>query len=157
MVTRWLLHHVQSLAPRMPMYGLVDFDPHGIRIFRTYKYGSHSLRHEDNTTVPRLIWLGIRSSDLTSASSSAATPWSALDDALPLTDADRKTAIFLLKEISLSQNGGCDDESLLKQRREVQVMLMLNIKAEIQAADDYGDLASWLDDRLGRAQQGESD
>jgi meiotic recombination protein SPO11 len=32
--------------------------------------------------------------------------------------------------------------------RELQRMLMLNIKAEIQAVDNYGDIADWLDRKL---------
>lgn len=46
------------------MYGLVDYDPDGIAIMRTYKYGSQGLEHEDNSTIPNLRWLGIRSGDL---------------------------------------------------------------------------------------------
>ncbi len=34
------------------------------------------------------------------------------------------------------------------QMRELQRMLMLNIKAEMQAVDNYGDIAEWLDRRL---------
>lgn len=32
--------------------------------------------------------------------------------------------------------------------RELQLMLMLNLKAEIQAIDDMGDLSTWLDDKM---------
>lgn len=46
------------------MYALVDYDPDGIAIMRTYKHGSQGLEHEQNSTVPELRWLGIRSSDL---------------------------------------------------------------------------------------------
>lgn len=48
------------------MWALVDFDPHGISILRTYQYGSQRLNHEENTKLPRLRWLGIRSSDVIS-------------------------------------------------------------------------------------------
>lgn len=37
----------------------------------------------------------------------------------------------------------------LDQMRELQRMLMLNIKAEIQVVDNYGDIADWLDSKLG--------
>ena len=46
------------------MFALVDYDPDGIAIMRTYKYGSRGLDHEGDSTVPHLRWLGIRSSDL---------------------------------------------------------------------------------------------
>lgn len=35
-----------------------------------------------------------------------------------------------------------------KQMGELQRMLMLNIKAEIQAVDNYGNVADWLDAKL---------
>jgi meiotic recombination protein SPO11 len=46
------------------MFALVDYDPHGVAILRTYKNGSKRLEHEDNVTVPGIRWLGIHSSDL---------------------------------------------------------------------------------------------
>lgn len=155
-MTRWFLHHVHETAPRLPIYGLVDYDPHGVRIFRTYKYGSQSLSHEANTTVSGMKWLGIRSGDLLHNNNSGSTPhsWSALNDVLPLTEADRRTAVCLLKEIYHDAYVDHDGSSLA-QFREVQVMLMLNVKADIQAADDYGNLATWLDEKLYKAQEGD--
>lgn len=41
-----------------------------------------------------------------------------------------------------------DSHEDLEQARELQVMLMLNVKAEIQAIDDMGDLSSWLDEKM---------
>lgn len=38
-----------------------------------------------------------------------------------------------------------------EQMRELQLMLMLNLKAEIQAIDDMGDLSSWLDEKMAAA------
>lgn len=46
------------------MFVLVDFDPHGVAIMRTYKYGSRRLEHEDGATAPGLRWLGILSDDI---------------------------------------------------------------------------------------------
>ena len=157
-MTRWFLHRIHELAPRLPIYGLVDYDPHGIRILRTYKYGSLSLSHELQTTVAGIKWLGIRSCDLLPARATHGSPqaWSVLDDVLPLTYTDRRTAVCLLKELS---RGPCDntdmEEANLEQCREVQVMLMLNVKAEIQAADDCGDLTAWLNNKLCQAQEGD--
>ncbi|ERS95181.1 hypothetical protein HMPREF1624_08392 [Sporothrix schenckii ATCC 58251] len=155
LVTRSFLHHIHETAPWLPIYGLVDYDPHGLRIFRTYKYGSQSLSHEANTTVPGMKWLGIQSCDLFCPRNSVDTrhTWSALNDVLPLTDTDRRTAVCLLKDMVYGTTADSDAASL-KQYREVQVMLMLNIKAEIQAADDYGDLATWLDEKLYQDQEG---
>lgn len=43
-----------------------------------------------------------------------------------------------------------DDVEDLDCRRELQVMLFLGIKAEIQGVDNGGDLTEWLDDAIGR-------
>lgn len=75
----------------------------------------------------------------------AGRQWSILKDVMPLTEADRKTAVEILREISSGRSHG---SSTQEQYREVQAMLMLNIKAEIQAVDDHGDLTSWLDEKL---------
>ena len=61
---RTFLNLVQSTCPSLPIHLLVDFDPYGIHILRTYKYGSRSLRHERNANVSHIRWLGIRSEDL---------------------------------------------------------------------------------------------
>lgn len=53
-----------------------------------------------------------------------------------------------MKEIVSVEELG-DDE--MEQIRELQRMLMLNVKAEIQAVDNFGDLAGWLDEKLTEA------
>ena len=68
------------------------------------------------------------------------------DSILPLTQRDRKKAVDLLREIS---GAGDVDGDGAKQMRELQRMMMLNIKAEIQAVDNYGDITDWLDGKLG--------
>ncbi|KAK4656813.1 endodeoxyribonuclease [Podospora pseudocomata] len=67
------------------------------------------------------------------------------DKVSSLTLRDRKKAGDILRAISsveLPSGGG------LEHAQELQRMLMLNIKAEIQAVDSYGDLSTWLDDNL---------
>jgi meiotic recombination protein SPO11 len=64
LTTRRFLSVLHSVRPELDLFALVDFDPHGIAILRTYKYGSQRFGHEEHTTVPRLRWLGIRSHDL---------------------------------------------------------------------------------------------
>ncbi len=63
----------------------------------------------------------------------------------PLTARDRKKAVKMLQQL-------CEEEppegDYLEHARELQRMLMLNIKAEIQAVDNLGDLTSWLDEKL---------
>lgn len=64
LATRKFLATIHSVRPRLLMFALVDFDPHGISVLRTYQYGSQRLDHEKRTKVFGLIWLGIRSSDV---------------------------------------------------------------------------------------------
>ncbi|KAI1340758.1 DNA topoisomerase IV, alpha subunit [Xylariaceae sp. FL0016] len=159
--------------PAIPLYAVIDFDPHGIDIIRTYQRGSRSLAHEENVLLPELRWIGPRSEDILSrivdshlASSSQVevvpsptpghgggsgiNPYSAqhtdfIDIIGGLRDDDRSLAIRLLNELSEGQHLDVHEQDL---RREVQVMLMLNVKAEIQAVDHAGDLAGWLDTTL---------
>lgn len=60
---------IHSVRPELKLFALVDFDPHGVAIMRTYKYGSRRLGHE-NATIPSLRWLGIRSDDILNAADS---------------------------------------------------------------------------------------
>jgi meiotic recombination protein SPO11 len=165
----------------------MDYDPDGINIMRCYKYGSHNLEHEENTVVPGLRWLGMKSRhmlqactvpDVTnrapviprvssifpnsialedrnipftsqelhgSTSSQLTTLASRRAPISPLTARDRKCALETLLRLNSSEEGETDIGEI---RRETQVMLMLNYKAEIQAVDNLGDLTDWLDEHL---------
>lgn len=68
------------------------------------------------------------------------------ESVFPLTQRDRKKAVEIMKEIAVPGTGGVDE---LDQMQELQRMLMLNFKAEMQAVDSYGDIAEWLDGKLG--------
>ncbi|KAK0666403.1 putative meiosis-specific topoisomerase [Cercophora samala] len=67
------------------------------------------------------------------------------DTVSSLTLRDRRKGSDVLRAI-WSVDQPSDEE--LEHARELQRMLMLNIKAEIQAVDNYGDLSTWLDDKL---------
>ena len=173
---------IHSQRPQMPVYCLVDYDPDGISIFRTYKYGSNSMGHEEHVTIANMQWLGLKSSDIISRSplrlqtqpdsldrsqsqdgivvedqdaqpeqgsvvvSGIRLPSASAEILVPLKDRDRQRAVGLLTKI-------CDTESFgqeeMDQLREVQLMLILNIKAEIQAVDQMGDMAEWLEAKIG--------
>lgn len=184
------------------MYALVDYDPDGLSIMRTYQVGSTSLLHEEHTISPPLRWLGIRSDQILpstqSAENSLSTARSQVTDSsggIPrmtpqteetiggsgtgspvdecsdngllqlnrtpratnarsaplealsqLTRRDRRMATGMLQGIR--QEPGVSDADEMDQVRELQMMLMLNIKAEIQAVDNLGDITHWLDERL---------
>ncbi|KAL1871083.1 endodeoxyribonuclease [Diaporthe australafricana] len=153
LATLEFLNLVHSVRPLIPILGVVDCDPHGIDIMRTYKYGSQRLSHEENARVPGLQWLGVKMDDILGSRSQPVarrrvrSPRNATDFLMPLTMADRKTAQRVFSAIT---TGGDElDHEEMEQMRELQVMLMLNMKAEIQAIDNMGDLSDWLDEKIG--------
>ncbi|KAI8959076.1 DNA topoisomerase IV, alpha subunit [Daldinia sp. FL1419] len=173
LVTRQFLHFLHSAFPQIPIYALVDFDPSGIAIMLTYKCGSRGLGHEENITIPKVLWLGPKSRDILGfahhsstsqinprndhapqagqESPSLISPLSPSQFALPtestaqLSISDRRQAVSLLGRLEACPLESTDDPSLV---HELQLMLMLNIKAEIQAVDDSGDMTGWLDCKL---------
>ncbi|KAI0835180.1 DNA topoisomerase IV, alpha subunit [Hypoxylon sp. FL0890] len=177
LVTRQFLHNLHSTFSQVPIHALVDFDPSGIDIMLTYKRGSRSLGHEENVTVPGLSWLGPKSCDILGhnhlgasaahLSQSHQTPaigpptsqgrllspstFSLVRGANPLevsshlTALDRRKAMNLLSKLDGDHGENVDEMGLI---HELQLMLMLNIKAEIQAVDDAGNLTRWLDVKL---------
>lgn len=127
-----------QICPRI--FGLVDFDPYGIGILSTYKYGSVKLAHENvHLTVPSIRWLGVQSTDLCSKDD--------FDDEsglLRLTARDRRIAVRMLERPTFAEDG---PEPTW--RRDLQVMLMLNTKAEIQhLSGREGGLEKWLEEKL---------
>lgn len=189
LATLEFLNLVHVLRPLIPLLCVVDCDPHGIDIMRTYKHGSKSLGHEANTRIPGLHWLGVTMDDIFLAtdhpsqdvrvteesqspdSQSSQTPQgelsqasrssarsrshatarrTALDSLIQLTSSDRKTVQRIFQSVVGDEGEGeIDfDQEELEQLRELQVMLVLNMKAEIQAIDNMGDLSSWLDHKM---------
>ncbi|KAI0376503.1 DNA topoisomerase IV, alpha subunit [Hypomontagnella monticulosa] len=166
LVTRQFLHLFHSKFPQIPIHAVVDFDPSGIDIMLTYKRGSRSLSHEENVTIPSLTWLGPKSCDILGhvhheqssqaeltpppsheispppPPSPGTVPSGPVDVYSDLTRSDRRKAVNLLHRL---ENQNVDKATLM---HELQVMLLLNIKAEIQAVDDAGNLTRWLDEKL---------
>ncbi|KAI0183613.1 Spo11/DNA topoisomerase VI subunit A [Xylaria flabelliformis] len=170
--TRQFLHKIHMASPTLPMYGLVDFDPDGVRIMLTYKNGSRSLQHEENVTLSQLVWIGLRSHDVlehhkkwpqsahtnqtydssrisssqfasfhSGASPCRTRAFSPVEVMLPLKTADRRLALRILSAVVGKDHQVAESLDLI---HELQVMLLLNTKAEIQAVDEAGDLATWL-------------
>ncbi|THZ62229.1 DNA topoisomerase IV, alpha subunit [Aureobasidium pullulans] len=109
-----------------PVFGLVDYDPDGMAILHTYKHGSKKMS-EDNAAliVPTIQWMGLRSRDITDEDHTHRN-----QGLMPLTRRDRHKARKMLEWEQFS-----DLEEAAQWRRELQVMLMLNLKAEIQIID----------------------
>ncbi|KAI4731868.1 DNA topoisomerase IV, alpha subunit [Aureobasidium sp. EXF-10728] len=108
-----------------PLFGLVDFDPDGLAILHTYKHGSEKMSQENaELVVPRIRWLGLHSSTITDEDQTHRN-----QGLLTLTPRDRHKAKKMLE---------WEQHSFVEAahwRRELQVMLMLNLKAELQILD----------------------
>jgi meiotic recombination protein SPO11 len=140
------------------MYAFVDLDPDGIAILSTYKYGSHRLAHEGTSlndtltlSLPDLYWLGVKSHQMSRASLGDSSVYTnampELQGAMKLTARDRTKALQML-QWNLCAEGGPEKEW----RKELQTMLMLNVKAEMQILDElpYG-MVAWISSELERA------
>ncbi|KAK2811542.1 hypothetical protein FQN50_002165 [Emmonsiellopsis sp. PD_5] len=124
-----------------PIYILVDSDPDGMAIMSTYKYGSRAQSHENNNlTVPNVQWLGLQASEVVSGLETQD------DDVLmPLTLRDRKKARDMLTRSVIFAEDGPEPAW----RAELQHMLMLNVKAEIEVLYERGGgIEGWLDRKL---------
>ena len=131
--TRALLHFLSTPSPQNefaspPVLGLVDFDPDGLAILSTYKYGSLALAHESSDLrVPQLRWLGLRHEHMMLGEGDL----HATQGLLSLTPRDRAKAVKMLERGTFS--GESEDGVALA--RALQTMLMLNTKAELQLLD----------------------
>lgn len=123
--TRKLLHMLASAQPRLSLAALTDFDPDGVAIFSVYKHGSASLTHlNDRLSVPGLQRVGITADQLTSL------PALNGQSLVELTPRDRRRAMRMLGWPHLQNS---------EEKRELQVMLMLNVKAEIEALTEQAE------------------
>ncbi|KAM3871775.1 5-aminolevulinate synthase, non-specific, mitochondrial-like [Diretmus argenteus] len=103
----------------IPIFALVDADPHGIEIMCIYKYGSVSMSFEAHSlTVPSVMWLGLLPSDL----QRLRVPEDAL---IPLTRTDENKLNSLLKRPYLAGKP--------EWQREMELMQQSKVKAEIQS------------------------
>ncbi|KAJ5775535.1 uncharacterized protein N7511_000546 [Penicillium nucicola] len=146
--TREFLHKLSKAAskqnrPLPRFHGLTDGDPHGMAIMSTYKYGSAAHVHENaRLCLPRLQWLGVRMTDIIGVSD-------APDDKalLLLTPRDRAKIVTMLRNNPVWASDGPE----LEWRVELQRMLMLNLKAEIEVLyESVGGLEGWIDRRMFR-------
>ncbi|KAF2789689.1 DNA topoisomerase IV, alpha subunit [Melanomma pulvis-pyrius CBS 109.77] len=159
LASREFLRRLADNSPHIPIFALVDFDPDGIAIMSTYKHGSYRLAHENVTSkdaptlnLPQLRWLGVQSHQISrTPGTESDTDNDTIADVqglMRLTTRDRMRALKMLEWDLCAEDG-------LEQawRRELQTMLMLNIKAEMQILDELpGGLTSWLSAELGARQ-----
>ena len=133
--TRALLRYICTASPHngfaSPLcYALVDYDPDGLAIMSVYKHGSAALAHENaDLRVPQLKWLGLRSEHMQLAGEGT----HASQGLLTLTPRDRNKARKMLERTDADDTS--DESENVEERRALQVMLMLNMKAELQLLD----------------------
>ncbi|KAL6722216.1 endodeoxyribonuclease [Lecanora helva] len=143
--TRAFLHLVSASHPRSnsppPVYVFADFDPDGMAIMSTYKHGSWNLSHESSQLlVPCIQWLGIRSADLITGDVNAE-----INGLLRLSSRDRQTAKKMLENSAVFREDGLEGGW----RRELQLMLMLNVKAEMEMLGERdGGVVGWVEGKL---------
>ncbi|KAH1270032.1 hypothetical protein KXV81_004703 [Aspergillus fumigatus] len=126
-------------SPRF--YALVDSDPDGMAIMSTYKYGSMAHAHDnEKLNVSKLCWLGLRTSDVIGSADSFG------DEAfIRLSLRDRKKAVAMLSNNPVWAEDGPEQEW----RAELQQMLMLNLKAEIEILYNRQEgLEGWINKKM---------
>lgn len=108
----------------------------------TYKYGSLNRSHESATlNAPSIQWLGVRSRDVFPGNEGQGE----YNGLQRLSARDRKKATDMLARGEGLQDGGTEAEW----RRELQVMLMLNVKAQMEIlAQREGGVTGWVEEKL---------
>ncbi|KAK4075766.1 hypothetical protein Trihar35433_2326 [Trichoderma harzianum] len=172
MLTCSFVQLIRFNCPHIPIFVLADYDPDGLNILRHYRLKSEIV--SETFTAPAIRWLGIKSEDLleresrldmlripspdnlqlpesqsSRESTGSKTSISSTECREPisaLTTRDRNVAVGILKK--LVDSG--DDPTAIELGRELQVMLMMGIKAEIQWLDEAGNLTEWLDTKIGQ-------
>lgn len=111
----------------------------------TYKYGSLTLSYENaNLKTPTIRWLGLRSRDLDLEELPSSSEGDKRKGMLVLSARDRKKAVKMLEKETYHEAGPEQEW-----RREVQTMLMLNMKAEMEMLSERnGGVEKWVEQRL---------
>ncbi|CEJ89784.1 hypothetical protein VHEMI05609 [[Torrubiella] hemipterigena] len=160
LMTRAFLVFFQSQYPNIPMFALTDFDPYGIHIFGCYAIGSKSLEFDSSAQYLRIQLLGIKSKHLLRLVQVGAQNNTSTDSTMDqvevgrmqfgepisqLTLKDRLAATSILRKFCQSES---DSDESDEAKRNLQLMIMLGLKAEIQWLDDSGNISTWLETEL---------
>lgn len=118
--TRFLLKKLHEEL-QIPVFALVDSDPHGIEIMCVYKFGSKSLSYDaSNLTCSSMKWIGILPKDIDFLEINEKV-------LIPMSDFDKKKCRDLLKRPYFKRH-----DYLMEQ---VNLLLKLGKKAEIECLD----------------------
>ncbi|KAK6251364.1 hypothetical protein SCA6_005369 [Theobroma cacao] len=117
--TRFLLHRMSRAFPDLPILALVDWNPAGLAILCTYKFGSIGMGLEAYRYACNVKWLGLRGDDL------QLIPEQSL---APLKPRDLQIAKGLISSVILQENYG----------EELALMMQSGKRAEIEALYFHG-------------------
>ncbi|KJE92020.1 topoisomerase [Capsaspora owczarzaki ATCC 30864] len=121
--TRLFLNMVKTRL-NIPILGLVDSDPYGLKILSVYLSGSKNMSYDSaSLTTSDIKWLGVRPSDLETYNIPK-------ECRLDMTESDIKYGQDLLKEDFIKNNPAW--------MAELELMLKTKEKAEIQALSNFG-------------------
>lgn len=121
--TRLFLKKLKSTL-KIPVLGLVDSDPYGLKILSVYMSGSKNMSYDSaSLTTPDIKWLGVRPSDLDKYNIPEQCR-------LPMTEHDIKTGKEMMQEDFIRQNPAW--------YKELEMMVKRKEKAEIQALSNFG-------------------
>ncbi len=121
--TRLFLKKLKTTL-HIPVLGLVDSDPYGLKILSVYMTGSKNMSYDSaSLTTSDIKWLGVRPSDLDKYNIPAQCR-------LDMTEHDIKTGKQLLQEEFIQKNP--------EWVKELELMLKMKKKAEIQALSAFG-------------------
>lgn len=121
LASRVFLHQLRCSFPFLPIVALVDWNPAGLAIICTYKFGSIRMGLEASKYVCDVKWLGLRSGDLQLIPR---------DSLLPLTVKDNQLGASLLSSIMLQNNA--------QYKQELACMLKSGQRVEIEALYAHG-------------------
>ncbi|KAH7550219.1 hypothetical protein JRO89_XS13G0156300 [Xanthoceras sorbifolium] len=117
--TRFLLHRMSRAFPDLPIFALVDWNPAGLAILCTFKFGSIGMGLEAYRYACNVKWLGLRGDDL------QMIPEQSL---VPLKPRDLQIAKSLMSSEILQE----------KYREELALMVQSGQRAEIEALYYHG-------------------
>ncbi|EEC51815.1 type II DNA topoisomerase VI subunit [Phaeodactylum tricornutum CCAP 1055/1] len=121
--TRMFLARITSEL-KIPVLGLVDSDPYGLKILSVYMSGSKNMSYDSaSLTTPDIKWLGLRPSDLDKYDLPEQCR-------LDMTENDIKTGKEMMKEDFIQKNP--------EWMKELEIMVKTKKKAEIQALSSFG-------------------
>ncbi|KAL8226935.1 hypothetical protein R6Q57_016767 [Mikania cordata] len=117
--TRFLLHRMSRAFPEIKIFGLVDWNPAGLAIICTFKYGSIGMGLEAYRYACNVKWLGLRKDDLDAIPE---------ESFIPLKPKDMQIAKSLISSEILQDN----------YKEELAIMVQSGKKAEIEALYFHG-------------------